>query len=54
MRLQICRSARAGSVRAIKAVAEISVMLIRCVMRIARDYYHDFDGSMFPPFWLML
>jgi hypothetical protein len=53
MRLQICRSARAGSVRAIKAAAEIRVMLIRDVMRIARDYYHDFDGSMFPLFRLM-
>jgi hypothetical protein len=28
-------------------------MLIRDVMRIARDYYHDFDGSMFPLFRLM-
>jgi hypothetical protein len=29
-------------------------MLIRYVMRIARDYYHDFDGDMVPLFRLML
>src|SRR3954465_8389516 len=40
MRLQICRSARAGCVTAIKAATETKVMLIRDIMRIAHDFYH--------------